>query len=559
MTESVAKTPAYYKKDYKEPDDCGRTYFDEAFTELLAENDKKTGENKLPSSHIQCYCGAPRWCHPVDTNELEKSQTEWPSIVKSRYCRKSQKYLKNPENLKELDLDAFQINGLCTLCLSRGICCYFIDHPAGEELISSFQNLYRCIKKIDSLDDALTRELDFKIPVAYKNNYQATLNVYPDAERYLKIEHSWDDEFKLYEWILRTKTLLSERDVIYRDVYWIEALRAFLNFFCYSDMSDITSPYSKKRPDSIFTYNNCQFLRYEAKLSHTQIEEAETQIKDSFFPDSFNSFPEGAKSIIGIVSTATTINIYLIDAEKVRFDKHNPQIFNANEYKLKLYKSFTVTTCDERLLFFIEMLKILRWVSAIKGPNGHFHLTPNEIVKTPNGHTVQWVNGCIIKTFNMDKTNQEQLDRMKEVYAKNLFNIEWGEFCFNKTHIVKITRIGTPLMILLSKKKIKPDEALRQIDNGIAQLLELGYVHCDLKLSNIYARYEGEERDGLTVFLGDLEYLSNPDEPAPNVECCNPNVSNSSSRLNKRKLISAEELHNLQYAALKEEILSYKV
>lgn len=94
-------------------------------------NNEREDKTRKDSSQILCYCGVSRWYHPVyEPVEFLRESTNHKDFI-HRYCKSTQKQLKinYPDAYKTT-------NGLCVDCLTKGICCFFSDHPSGEEVIT---------------------------------------------------------------------------------------------------------------------------------------------------------------------------------------------------------------------------------------------------------------------------------------------------------------------------------------------------------------------------------------------------------------------------------------
>lgn len=404
---------------------------------------------------------------------------------------------------------------------------------------------------IEKLEDAIKSDFQpgFRIPVSNLINKQFILSALrgsqEEYDKYFIDGNPWIYEFNFISWINSYPNFKGERDVRNKNALWISALVGFLNLDVTFNSKDSSSGLSSKHPDVILENNSVPFMRMNIKESNDKYNETLLEMMSSFFPSCYSSFPKGSDSILGAVSTRSFIGLYRIQSSSFSLDKDNPIILTADQYEYKLIKKYNISTNFGRMEFFLQMIKICRWVVSITKKNANFTLIPQVNIQTENGHSVVWNDQVIIKSFDPEiifKRSKDQLDYIEEVYAKKLPNIGWGEVNSEDLQI-KITRIGTPLRILISTRKISKKNALAQIEEGISQLKKMNFAHCDLKLDNIYGRIE---RKKVKVFIDDLEYLTKLNDPAPKVSYCYPKTIPNN--------FTAWDLHLRQFSQLSEEI-----
>jgi hypothetical protein len=90
-------------------------------------------------------------------------------------------------------------------------------------------------------------------------------------------------------------------------------------------------------------------------------------------------FPRGHQSILGIVSAGGLIDIVEIAAVGI------------GSFSTRLLKSFNLATIPGKVRFLETLVRFLRYVVTIDGPNQSFHLVPGVRRKTPNGHHITWI------------------------------------------------------------------------------------------------------------------------------------------------------------------------
>jgi hypothetical protein len=121
-----------------------------------------------------------------------------------------------------------------------------------------------------------------------------------------------------------------------------------------------------------------------------------------------------------------------------------------------------------------------------------------------------------------------KLQRIGEVYAARLPNVEWGTV--EQPNLLKVTRVGFTLDTALFNKMISRENAIEHVRKGewvnsshtiqfvhcyccflvyagVADLHELGFAHTDIKVANVFVT------DGV-AFLDDLEYVVKATAPA---------------------------------------------
>lgn len=118
-------SPESIQANYKKPG-CRKTYC----CQTTFPDDSDFFECEvLININPKVKCCSPRWCHHIPRSELEKEPKEQISYVRDFYCGLTQE-----EIIKRYPDRYETTNGICALCLQRGICCYFIDHRHSDQI-----------------------------------------------------------------------------------------------------------------------------------------------------------------------------------------------------------------------------------------------------------------------------------------------------------------------------------------------------------------------------------------------------------------------------------------
>ena len=287
-----------------------------------------------------------------------------------------------------------------------------------------------------------------------------------------------------------------------------------------------------KRPDATVEVNGCVALKIENKYLSSDLDPKE--LTDKLHPDAVRVFPMGNTSIIGFTCSTDMINIYIID--------HSDRQFRALPYR-----SFNMTTMTGKVDFLVILFKIMRWMSAIIGPNSFYHLKPDVRLVTPNRHHVTWIKDGLLKEYNHKSRMRQALERISVVYSRTprLVHVESGRVVSINPPICLITRLGYKLSrSSISSAHLSIDEVKRQVQEGLDELHALGYAHCDLSVNNVFIDDNG------IVFLDDLEYLTPIDELPINI-----NPARLPYGTDVASVTSALRLDELQFQQFSVEIL----
>jgi hypothetical protein len=192
------------------------------------------------------------------------------------------------------------------------------------------------------------------------------------------------------------------------------------------------------------------------------------------------------------------------------------------------------------------LVKFLRYVVTIDGPNQSFHLVPGVRRETPNGHHITWTREGLLKEYGRLQSPQ-QMELIKTVYEANLPHVEHGRVENPGSRTALITRVGRMLKDCIVDGTVTKAVALQHITLGIYELHTINLAHCDICVSNCYVDLSGGTP---VVFLDDLEYIRPSDAPPP------PFPHNSRLPPGFVLPIIARDLDLLQLESLKIEIMS---
>jgi hypothetical protein len=306
----------------------------------------------------------------------------------------------------------------------------------------------------------------------------------------------------LDSWLDRMLVGSSETTVTSVDSYWKSMMRCCIPSLSILENQHDASSVAQKRPDASFEINNALVIKYEAKYSDLDLENARTELVDKFHKWAVNCFPQGCHSIIGITSALGVINILRIH---YGYD---------TSFTTRLLKSYIVANESDRVLFAVDILKIMRWIVSVNGPNKSFHLTPGRRIKTNNKHHITWTAAGLLKEHN-SSVSLVTMGYINTVYTHQppLRHIEFGEVLQddrnNLTRHCLISRIGVRLSSALLNGIVTRDSIWHQIQAAVFELHAIGFAHCDISINNAYV-----DADGI-VFLDDLEYLTPINSPPP--------------------------------------------
>eukprot|EP01038_Epipyxis_sp_PR26KG_P016579 gene16579-22635_t len=254
------------------------------------------------------------------------------------------------------------------------------------------------------------------------------------------------------------------------------------------------------RPDVTLYFNGALCCKIEEKASATDLTTAVEELTSKFNTAANHLFPLGHTRIWAIASAKDLISTFFLSFDPID-----------GKYRSYPHCSYNLTDVRGRALFIVDVMKFLRYLRSVSGPNKRFHLIPNVRRKTTNGHHVTWTDGGLVKEFS-NAVSLEQLDRIALVYSLELPHVEWGEVNDREERRITVKRIGQTLRQAIVDKVVTRENALFQVETAVAELHNIGLAHCDISVNNIFV-----ELGTNVVFLDDLEYLTPVDQPPPHL------------------------------------------
>lgn len=343
-----------------------------------------------------------------------------------------------------------------------------------------------------SLEESLMSPLGFKIPIMDSRLIEQYDGVFERGN--IREAPYLLDSFLQHQLCISD----SEMPVVATDTLYLTALARSLKLDLLQDLHDSSSS-AMKRPDGIVMKNGALLIKLEAKDAAVKLDVARRELVDKLAKDAVMLFPKGERSVVGIVTSPTVIKLYLIS-----------QAADGNFTTNNTPKVYQVDDMPDRVEFLQDIFRIGKWIASVEEPNQTFHLIPNKIVKTPNGHTVFWCSDGLKKTYNILKTSDEALNRIATVLGFDLPHIEKGTRETQNVFLIK--SVGETLPNALRKYKTPEERTVfkalvkSQVSLGLQELHGKGFAHCDLHVGNVFVK-------DTWVFLDDLEYLSPKDGP----------------------------------------------
>jgi len=286
----------------------------------------------------------------------------------------------------------------------------------------------------------------------------------------------------------------SEVTTVVQDSNWILILQRMLSSVNYGVVRVILDKYDEsstitKRPDTVIMFRQAHILKNEATATVEKMIEADNNcnLSRNFAPMAYLTFPKN-RSVIGILSSPQYIQL-----KEITYNHSSYQ------YKESPLASFALDSKDGLICFIKAIFNIARYMISVTGPFSTFHLVPNMLMETDNGHNVVWEREGLRKTLHALHRKEALL---KYLYASNLANVEWGVVETPKKTL--ITRIGHKLVISLLNGLITAEKAIADITAGVKQMHDIGIAHTDLKMDNVFV-------DAGVAFIGDLEYITELD------------------------------------------------
>jgi hypothetical protein len=336
-----------------------------------------------------------------------------------------------------------------------------------------------------NLSAALSTNLEFRIPTVDNNLVQQFGNIFQLAQS------EW--KFQLEAW-LHGGALgggNSETTVVVRDSGWLQLIPSTCgSVITYINQKDASSVV-RLRPDVTQYLNGAIFLKVEQKASQEELLIARGELVAKLNRDAYLVFPKDNRSIIGFASAGGLIDMVEIS------------VAGAGTFNAHLLRSFNLTAIEGRVAFLETLMKFLRFVVTIDGPNQSFHLIPGSRRQTPNGHHVTWIREGLLKEYGRLQSPQ-QMEMIQAVYEANLAHVEHGVVENRESKVALITRVGRQLIDCIVDQTVTKEVALQHITLGIRELHSINLAHCDICVSNCYVDMSGPTP---VVFLDDLEYI----------------------------------------------------
>jgi hypothetical protein len=334
-----------------------------------------------------------------------------------------------------------------------------------------------------------------------------------------------ESNYAVEGWLQHFLSGNSEMSVMALDGLWIFIIENWTSVSVFRDQSHASSVF-RTRTDATLTKNGAVVLKHEAKATANELDAADNELVDKLFSAAFSQFPMGSNEIVGITTCATETRIH-----RLFYDT------KSEKFRLERYQAYPMNSLEGRVSFLIDIAKICRWIAGITGPISGFHLMFNIRTKTSNDHHVTWCQGGILKEFkHFSNYNGEggnisdvTIGYINHIHSLNLKNVEWGHPVSGNNRAIMMTRIGRRIEDAIRIKKVSKDNIYNGVVEGLTQLRDIGFAHCDISINNVFVDENG-------VFLGDLEYLTPLNSPPPHL-----------TRISANSIVStAQELDILQ-------------
>ena len=330
---------------------------------------------------------------------------------------------------------------------------------------------------LNTIEGAFASELPDKVPTLC----QRLTSQYPEYFRF----GDWDGTHFLQPFIYGGVNGSSEMGITSRDDRWIGFIRSLIPGVEISRDQHDTSSGGTFRPDCTLAINGAMFLKAEAKALDSEISIAVCELTEKFAKDAVQLFP--GNSILGLVSSVHVIEIHVIT-------------FHSETYSTTLLKRYDLEFEIQKVLFIVDIVKLMRWTVSIVKPNRRFHLMPGVRKLTTNRHHITWIKDGLFKQFNKSVT-PEVINRIGFVYQQAHPNVEWGVVKGDRS--ILITRIGLRIQTAIHEGLISKERVIEDIRCAMDWLHSVGLAHCDIALRNVFFDSASKQ-----AFLDDLEHLT---------------------------------------------------
>mmetsp|Transcript_16908 Transcript_16908/g.24488 ORF Transcript_16908/g.24488 Transcript_16908/m.24488 type:complete len:431 (+) Transcript_16908:41-1333(+) len=370
---------------------------------------------------------------------------------------------------------------LITLLLSFYFFYSGISHATKIAIMNKVDSL-----KTDSIDSALNNELAFKLPTSSV----VFVNTYPQCFElaYGEVASSVD------WWLYHPIDGEAEISVVSIDAGWLHVILCLCEVQILRDQASESSVDTTRR-DATVTKNGAIVIAHEGKFAASQLEAATNSLTAKLFPEARLLFPMGTFEIVGIVTSATSVQMLRI-------------FWHGDEFHTTVLHSYDVSSLEDRMRFLIDIAKLCKWIANVKQPNKSFHLFPGVRTKTTNGHFVTWLGDTILKQLKKREGYKTTVARINTIREMKLQHVEWGQRT-ESANAILITRVGKTLRNALRERIITKAQVLVNVRDGIQELHNAGFAHCDIRIDNLFVDERG-------AFVDDLEYLTPTNEHPPN-------------------------------------------
>jgi hypothetical protein len=413
------------------------------------------------------------------------------------------------------------VNFVC-VCMYVYVCLRCSDPVPWFSIVDALA-AHRC----PELSTALNSPLQFRIPTVNKE----LVSRYGDTFQLADSEYKYVLEEKMRGVSVGGGD--SETTVVIDNGGWLKLIilsfsGGIVTYFNDKDASSVV----RLRPEVVLYRNGAMFMKIEQKASQHDLMIAREELVDKLSNDACRVFPRGAGSMIGLASAGKLIDLVAITHVRHRV------------FECQLQAQFNVESLEGRVKFLVSLVKLLRYVVTVDGPNSSFHLVPGIRRKTPTRHHITWIREGLLKEFRHLQSPQ-QMEWIKSIYDAKLDHVEFGEIQ-DFRGVTLVQRIGRTLKDCIRDNTVSKQAAYDQIEMGIRELHAVGFAHCDICVSNCFV----DDVNGPTpvVFLVDLEYVRPVDMPSP------PHPHNSRLPLGTVLPPTAEELDRLQLQTIRLEI-----
>lgn len=179
---------------------------------------------------------------------------------------------------------------------------------------------------------------------------------------------------------------------------------------------------------------------------------------------------------------------------------HGIRTVSYNTSPLRLYEN---GLADPK--FFVDVFKLLRWIGSVERLTEQSHILLFRIFRTPNHNYAHLLKDGL---HNWHKEGRVVLyDDIEKIYEAPLRHVERGKVIRSaSSNRLVISSIGQTLFVRPSSEVEVRERVLTGIFEGLNELHNLGYAHCDVRLTNVFWVVDSESPQGRAI-LGDLEFM----------------------------------------------------